>query len=115
MKLIEWHPHLIAAAVAVTGALFMAAGLIEFAFLEVQPPGRYFLLGISVVFILSGGYFLFKARRGSLEPQGETITDVRKQAIEKMASTELLSQIAREDPEPEVREKALERLEEIAS
>jgi hypothetical protein len=115
MKLADSHPQLIAAAVAATGVLFLCAGLLELPFLEVQPPGGYFLMGLAIVFIFGGGFFLLKAKQGDLEPQGVTITDVRKRAIEKMESPELLSQIAREDPKPEVRRKAMKRLEEIAS
>lgn len=113
MKLVDSHPQLIAAAIVATGALFLGASLLEFPFMTVEPPGAYFMMGVAVVFIAGGSYFLLKARRGDLKPQGVTVTDVRKQAIEKMESPELLSQIAREDPKPEVRDKALKRLEEI--
>ena len=115
MKLAHSHPHLIAAAIAATGGLFLIAGIIEFPFLKADPPGAYFMMGLAVAFILGGVYFLLKARQGDLEPRGITVTDVRKQAIEKMESPELLSQIAREDPKPEVRKKAMKRLEKIAS
>jgi hypothetical protein len=107
--------QVIAAAIIATGTLFLSAGLFEFSFLTVLPPGAYFLTGLSIVFILGGGYFFIKAWRGHLEPQGKTITEVRIQAIEKMDSAELLSQIASEDPDNEVRAKALERLESIAA
>lgn len=114
MKLVDSHPHLIAAAIAATGGLFLGAGIIGFPFLQAEPPGVYFMLGLAIAFIFGGGFFLLKAKQGDLEPQGITVTDVRKQAIAKMESTELLSQIAREDPKPEVRKKAMKRLEEIA-
>lgn len=113
MKLVKWHPQLIAAAIAANGALFLGASVLDFPFLEVQLPRAYFLMGLSIVFLFGGGYFFIKAHRGYLKPQGITVTDVRKEAIEKLDSTELLNQIAREDPKAEVREKALERLEEI--
>ena len=78
-------------------------------------PGAYFLMGLSALFLLSGGYFLFKAVKGPLHPQGKTVTDVRLAAVEKMDSAELLGRIAREDPVADVREKAMARLEEIAA
>jgi hypothetical protein len=115
MKLADSHPQLIAAAVAATGGLFLIAGIMEVPFLRAEPPGAYYLIGLAILFVLGGGFFLLKAKQGDLEPQGITVTDVRKQAIEKMESPELLSQIAREDPKPEVRKKAMKRLEEIAS
>jgi hypothetical protein len=111
----ERHPQLIAAAVAVTGAFFLAAGLMEWPFFQAQPPGAYLLIGLSVAFLLGGGYFFFKARRGHLEPQGETITEIRMHAIENMQSTELISRIAQDDPDPKVRRKALQRLTEITA
>lgn len=115
MNLKENHPHWIAAAIAATGALFLGASFLKLPFLTVTPPGAYILMGIAVVFIFGGIYFLLKARRGALKPREITVTDVRKEAVEKMESPELLSRIAREDPLPEVREKAKVRLEEITA
>ena len=60
-------------------------------------------------------FVMIKANRGQLDPSGKTVTEVRLRAIENMDSAELLSQIAREDPDVDVREKALARLEEIAA
>jgi hypothetical protein len=87
----------------------------EWPFFQAQPPGAYLLIGLSVAFLLGGGYFFFKARRGHLESQGETITEIRMHAIENMQSTELISRIAQDDPDPEVRRKALQRLTEITA
>jgi hypothetical protein len=115
MKIMERHPQLIAAAIAATGALFLGASILEFPFLQTEPPGVYFLMALAIVFLFCGSYFLIKANRGQLDPSGKTVTDVRLGAIENMDSAELLSQIAREDPDADVREKALARLEEIAA
>lgn len=115
MKIFDWHPQVIAAAIMGTGTLFLGASILEFPFLHAKPPGGYFLMGLSIVFIFGGGYFLIKAQQGRLAPDGKTIAEIRLAAIEKMDSTELLRQIAREDPDTDVREKAIERLEEIAA
>lgn len=115
MLIKERYPELIAAAVVLTGVFFLAAGVMEWPFLQVQAPGAFVLMGVSVAFILGGGYFLYKAQRGHLEPDGETITDVRIRAIENMQSAELISRIAQDDPDPEVRQKALQRLTEITA
>lgn len=115
MPIKERLPELIAAAVALTGVFFLSAGVLEWPFLRMQAPGAFVLIGVSVAFILGGGYFLFKARRGHLEPNGETIIDVRMRAIENMQSAELVSRIARDDPDPEVRQKAVQRLTEITA
>jgi hypothetical protein len=111
----ERHPQLIAAAIAATGAFFLGASILEFTFLQTEPPGVYFLMALSVIFLFCGSYFLIKAMRGQLHPSGKTVTDVRLNAIDKQDSAELLRQIARDDPEVEVREKALARLEEIST
>jgi hypothetical protein len=111
----ERHVQFIAGAIAAVGALFLSASFFEYSFLTTQPPGAYFLSALSFCFIFAGLYFLIKAYRGLLRPSGKTITDVRIQAVEKMQGTELLSQIAKEDPDRVVREKAIERLEELTA
>ena len=111
----ERHPQFIAAGIFATGVLFLAASIFEIPFLIVQPPGAYFLMALSIVFMFYGGFFFVKALRGQLQPHGETITAIRLQAIQKMESPEMLSQIARDDPDTTVRAKALEKLETIAA
>ena len=111
----EWYDQFLAGAIAAVGALFLSASIFDYSFLTTQPPGAYFLSALSICFIFAGLYFLIKSYRGLLKPSGKTITDVRIQAVEKMQSKDLLNQIAREDPESVVREKAIERLEELAA
>jgi len=111
----EIHLQLISGAIAAVGAFFLSASILEFSFLTTQPPGAYFLSALSICFIFGGIYFLIMTYRGQLKPSGNTISDVRIQAVEKMQGTELLSQIAREDPDSVVREKAIERLEELTA
>lgn len=115
MLLKDRHPEMIAAAVALTGVFFLAAGLLEWTFLQIQAPGAFVLTGVSVALILGGGYFFFKAWRGHLEPNGVTVAEVRMRAIANMQSTELVSRIAQDDPDPKVRKKALQRLTELTA
>jgi hypothetical protein len=115
MRFAERHSQIIAAAVAATGALFLAASIFSFPFLSVQPPGAYFLMALSIAFMFSGVHFFIKARRGQLAPGRKSITDVRLQAIEKMDSPDMLRQIARDDPDTAVRSKALKKLETLAA
>jgi hypothetical protein len=115
MPIKERFPELISSAIALTGVFFLAASVLEWPFLQIQAPGAFVLIGVSVAFILGGGYFFLKAWRGNLEPGGKTITEVRIRAIENMQSAELVSRIARDDPDPEVRQKALQRLTEITA
>jgi hypothetical protein len=109
----DFHPQIIAVAVVVTGALFLVACLQGLPFLTPEAPGAYWLAALSIVFIISGILFLVSARRGGLNPRGETVAEVRMQAVEKMQSKELLSRIVLEDDDEMVRDKAARRLEEI--
>ncbi|MGD9329786.1 MAG: hypothetical protein PVJ53_00670 [Desulfobacterales bacterium] len=111
----ERHLIFIAAAISAVGALFLSASLFSLPFLTTQPPGSFFLSGISICLLFAGIYYCIKACRGQLKPKGKTITDVRMQAVEKMQGKALLSRIAREDPDKAVRQKAIERLEKIAA
>jgi hypothetical protein len=115
MPIKERLPEMIAAAVALTGVFFLAAGVLEWTFLQIQAPGAFVLTGVSVALILGGGYFFFKAWRGHLEPNGETVADVRMRAIANMQSAELVSRIAQDDPDPKVRKRALQRLTELTA
>ena len=56
MKLRERHPQLIAAAILATGALLLAASILEFSFLQTEPPGVYLLMPLSIVFLFGGSY-----------------------------------------------------------
>lgn len=111
----ELHAQFIAGAIAAVGALFLSASFFEYSFLTTQPPDAYFLSALSICLIFGGLYFSVKAYRGLLEPSEKTITDVRIEAVEKMRGTKLLRQIAKEDPDRVVREKAIERLEELTA
>jgi hypothetical protein len=114
MRPTDRHPQFLAAAIAATGALYLAPLFLDLPFPAPQPPGAYFLMGLSAVYVAAGACFFVRARQGALEPQEKTVTDVRLQAVAKMESRELLSRIALEDPEAAVRRQAARRLEEIA-
>ena len=109
------HLQFIAGAITAVGTLFLCANILQLSFLTTQPPGAFFLSALSISFVFGGIYYFIKASRGELKPNGKTITDVRIQAVEKMHGKELLSRIARKDPDYKVREKAIERLEELAA
>jgi len=115
MKHRERHLLVIAAAISAVGAFFLCASLFRLPFIDTQPPGAFFLSGLSICLLFGGIYYFIKAFRGQLKSGGKTITDVRIQAVEKMQGKELLSRIATEDPDKIVREKAIERLEELAA
>jgi len=70
-------------------------------------------MGISFIFFLLGVRYAYLALKGKLEPKGISVTEIRKQALEKMKDKAYLAKTAKDDPNPEVRQKALERLKEI--
>jgi hypothetical protein len=111
----ERLPQTIAGAITVTGVWFLAAGLFDLPFLTIPAPGAYVVDGYAAVLIAAGLYYLARARKGQLAPQGKTIAEVRMAAVAKMQSTDLLSRIALEDDEAMVRETAARRLEEITA
>lgn len=100
--------------VMAVGIFYAAAIILGLPFLNSKPPGSYYLTGISIFFFIAGGFFLIQALRGNLKRKGGTIIDVRIEAVQKLNSIELLTQIAENDPVLKVREKAKERLQEIA-
>ena len=93
---------------------------------EVHPP--MIAIAVSAVLTLAGIYFLTalppmrtRAQQGSTkEPRIEkdqlepAIREVRKRAMEKVATKSYLARVAENDSDPEVRRKALEQLEEMA-
>ena len=74
---------------------------------------RSHFYGTSFIFFLLGARYGYLAGKGQLEPKGISVTEVRRQALEKVKSEAYIAKTAREDPDPEVRQKALEPLKEI--
>ena len=115
MKRLVYLPQILSLAIAATGAFYLVACILDLPFLKTRAPGAYWIGGYAAVLIAAGIYFFIGARRGLLEPQGTTVGEVRMEAIEKMQSKELLSRIALEDEDENVRHKAARRLEEITA
>lgn len=101
--------------VIMVGFIYAATIILDLPLFKAHPPGSYYLLGISVFFLISGIFFIIKALRGDLKRKGGTVIDVRIDAVGKMDSIELLTQIAKNDPVKKVREKAKNRLNELVS
>jgi predicted CopG family antitoxin len=82
-------------------------------YLHIEQAGRFYVLGISAVFAALGVGSFFLMRKGKLKKEGASLTEVRQEAIEKLKDPELLSRIAINDDDSEIRETAMERLKEI--
>jgi hypothetical protein len=113
MHLKKNFPYGVAGYVIAVGVFFCVSTLIEGALLDPEPPGSYFLIVLSIIFIGAGICAIFLLHQGKLEKSGKSITEVRQQAIEKLKDPTMLAQIALEDQNPEIRKTAEERLEEL--
>lgn len=92
---------------------FCISALIEGVFLNPEPPGRHFVIFLSIIFIGAGIFSIYLLSRGKLEPSGKSITEVRQEAIEKLKDPAMLAQVALEDQNPEIRKTAKQRLAEL--
>jgi hypothetical protein len=106
-------PYMVAGFIIAVGLLFSVSSLTSVAFLDPDPPGRHFLLAFSIILIVSGVYSIYMIKRGKLEKSGNSIDEVRHEAIENLKDPALLAQIASEDQNPEIQKTAEVRLEEL--
>jgi hypothetical protein len=72
---------------------------------------QYLLIGISLCLFFAGCFFLYLSVTGRLKKRGRPISEVRKEALEKIKSETYLAKLAKEDPDPQVRLKARRLLE----
>lgn len=107
-------PQIVAGYLIIIGLFFGFASAFQTPFIVIQPPGKFFVLGISIVFVASGVGSFYLLHKGKLKQEGTSISEVRQDAIEKMKDPELLSRIAIKDSDSELRESAQERLKEIS-
>lgn len=113
MNIRKYMPYTIAGFVVAVGVLFCVSVLIDGILFDAEPPGSHFLIGISILFMSAGIYYMYLLSRGKLKGSGKSIVDVRQEAIEKMDDPVLLARIASADEPPEIRKAAQERLEKI--
>lgn len=108
-------PFFISCFVALVGGFFLFLSMVETPILRTEPPGKFYLMGLSTIFVLAGFYFMIMARRGELKKQGKTVLEIRLEAVEKLKDPMLLEKmILDEDESQEVKDLAKKRLAEIA-
>jgi hypothetical protein len=95
------------------GLFFGFASVFRIPFVDVQPVGRFLVLGISAVFVILGIGSFILLPKGKLKKEGASITEIRQEAIEKMNDPQLLSRIATKDANAKLRELAQDRLKEL--
>ena len=106
-------PLSIACFITATGVFFLVNVLFEPSLLTIEPAGTIRVAGIAIVLTASGLLFVYFARADKLRKDGPSVTEVRKEAVSSLKSEALLSDIAKNDPKPEVRRTARKRLEEL--
>ena len=105
--------HVVAAYLIFVGLFFGLASVSAIPRIQIEPTGKFVLLGIALVLAASGVGSFVLLRKGKLKKEGESIADVRQEAIEKLKEPELLSRIAIKDADSELRETARQRLQAI--
>ena len=100
--------------VTIVGLFFSVLPVVQTSLIEFKAPNKYYLMGFAFIFFACGCYYAYLSLKGKLEPEGVSVAEIRKEALEKIESETYLAKAAQDDPDPEVREKALERLKEIS-
>jgi hypothetical protein len=104
---------IVAAFILAVGVLFLSSAMFELSFLKPAAAGKIAFPAIAAVFIAAGIVFIVMHQRGSLKVQGKPIKEIRKEAVAKLESEELLADIALNDPITEIRETAKQRLQDL--
>lgn len=115
MKLLKNFPFWVAFYITVVGLVLIFLMVIQTPYIEIKEPNKYFVTVVSFILFLLGVVYGYLALRGKLEPKGLSVTEVRKQSLEKIKTESYLAKIAKEDSDPEVRQAAIKRLEEITN
>jgi hypothetical protein len=115
MKVLKNFSFWVSIYVTAVGLLFSILPFTQFSLIEFKSPNRYFLVGIALVLFISGCIYSCLSLNRKLESKGPSVTKIRKQALDKIESKTYLAKAAQEDPDLEVRRKALKRLKEITT
>jgi ABC-type nickel/cobalt efflux system permease component RcnA len=113
MKVFKNISFFVAVYVTTVGLVFTVLPVTQTALIEFKAPGKYFLMGFAFIFFVCGCWYVYRSLRGNLKPEGVSVVEIRKEALQKIESETYLAKAAQSDPNPEIREKALERLKEI--
>lgn len=114
MNLNRDFPYLVASYLIVVGLFFIVSDILDATFLSAEPPGEYYLYGVSVIFIVAGAAAVYLKNQGRLKKSGKTLKEVRLEAIEKLDDAALLANIALDQEDEEIQNAAEERLKELS-
>ena len=106
-------PLIVASYIIAVGLFFTAAALFEIPLIGLKSSRPQVMIIISIVLSFMGFYYMYMALKGKLRPQGESITEIRKKAVNNIKTEAYLATMAKEDPDPEIRNTANERLKQL--
>lgn len=115
MDLNRHFPYVVACYLIAVGFFFILSDILDAAYLSAEPPGKYYLHGFSIVFIIFGACAIYLKQQGKLKKSGKTIKEVRLEAIENLTDASLLANIALEQEDEEIQNAAEERLKELSN
>ena len=113
MNLTRDFPYVVACYLIAVGLFFIVSDILDAAYLSAEPPGKYYMHGLSVIFIAAGAAAVYLKNQGRLKKSGKTLKEVRLEAIEKLDDTTLLANIALDQEDDEIQSAAEERLKEL--
>ena len=117
MNLNQDFPYLVAGYLIVVGFFFILSDILGAAYLSAAPPEKYYLYGLSIIFIVAGTCAIYLKYQGKLKRSGKSPKEVRLEAIANLNDAGLLANIALEDndDDDEIQSAAEERLKELSN
>jgi len=113
MQLTKHFPYIVAGYIIAVGIFFCVSTLMQGAILDPEPPGKHLLLVVSIIFMGAGIVSIFLFKRGKLKKAGKPVSEVRREAVEKLKDPAMLAQIAIEERNPVIQKTAENRLKEL--
>jgi hypothetical protein len=113
MNLNRDFPYLVACYLIAVGLFFILSDVLSVTYLSAAPPGKYYLYGLSIIFIVAGTGSVYLKYQGKLRRAGKCLKEVRLEAIENLNDSALLANIALEEEDDEIQSAAEQRLKEL--
>lgn len=116
MNLNRDFPYLVAGYLIVVGFFFILSDILDAAYLSAAAPEKYYLYGVSIIFIVAGACAIYLKYQGKLKKSGKSLKEVRLEAIANLNDAGLLANIAlEENDDDEIQSAAEERLKELSN
>lgn len=116
MNLYRDFPYLVAGYLIAVGLFFILSDILGAAYLSAASPEKYYLYGVSVIFIVCGALSFYLKYQGKLKKSGKSVKEVRLDAIANLNDAGLLANIAlEENDDDEIQSAAEERLKELSN